>query len=567
MPLPEPGSRWLPDQWAPAYDRYRVDEAIWLNDTATLRGILSGGPTNTEAGRATAQITKRRGVLLDFARRWNWGRQPQFGEKRTDLPVPIGANVADLSASQLMAEPPMFRLLDAEGKFRAAQRQDARQVRLDTIANSDDARMTLIEAAQTNAAIGGVVLKAQWDTTDPDREAVWFDSVGADCALPEFNAAGRLIAVTLWQEYPAPGSKVYRHFERHYVGGIEHALYLGTAQSVGRLVPLDLVETTSTIATMQGVQLDGPVATIPTGLNRLTAGFWRNRPTRSWRRSGSLAFLGRSDFELIEPEIDAYSEAWGSLMRDIRLGKARAFVPQGALERINGTAGSGAVFDPDREFYQEVGGLNPDAGSNDAVKVEQPELRWEAHLRTLAALKLEILDGAGWSLSSYGNPSGGENAGGSATATEVVDRTTKSERTRDEKALLFKQTANGFVRMLMELDALVYPGGGAGDVSEELSIDFPDVSQVDPAKQAQTFLNLNTAHAISIEQQVRERRPNWDDDAVDEEVARIWADVERLNGGATDPALLGRREQITLQDDPAEPPAPPAEPEPAPVPA
>jgi hypothetical protein len=559
MPLPKEGTAWPPVNIAPAYDRYRFDEALWLNDTEELGSILRGGSSNTPDGRRTAEYAKRRGLLVSIMRRWGWARLTPDGEKRTDLPVPIGADIVDLSAAQLMSEPPMFRTVKRENDGSVKRDKGPAQQRLDRIATSDDARMTLVEGAQVASAIGGVVLKAQWDIDDPDRQSVWFDAVGADCAIPEFNAAGRLVGVTLWQEYAAPiGSKILRYLERHAVGVIERALYEGTQTSIGRQVSLDKIDIGADLLTLKGVQMDGNVALLGTGLDRLTAAYWKNRPTRRWRRSGNLANLGRSDFELIEPLLDAYSEAWGSMMRDVRLGKARAFIPPGTLERIGG-AGAGGMFDADREFYQEVNGLQPDAGV-DVIKVEQPDIRWEAHMRTLAGIKLEILDGAGWSLSSFGNPSGadsGGSGGGGTTATEVVDRTTKSERTRDEKARYFSGAANPFFRMLLELDSKLYPAGGAAEVGE-LAIDFPDVSQVDPEKQARTFSSLSSVYAISIDQMIRERKPDWDDDEVATERARILKDLEETRGGvAPDPAIIGRTEPPE-PDDPDAPPEPPA---------
>lgn len=557
MPLPAPGTAWPPKAIAPAYDRYRFDEAIWLNDTEALGSILRGGSLSTPDGRNALAMQKRGGVLVSLMRRWGWARITPEGQKRTDLPVPIGADIVDLSASQLMSEPPMFRVVKRDGGKTSFEKGPA-QERLDRIATSDDARMTMHEGAQIAAALGGVVLKAQWDTNNPDRESVWFDAVGADCAIPEFDSAGSLVAVTLWQEYPGDGMRVLRYLERHAVGRIERALYEGTAVSIGKQVTLDRIEMGEALLKLDGVQLEGSTAVLPTGIDRLTATYWRNRPTRRWRRLGDLSNLGRSDFELVEPLIDSYSEAWSSLMRDVRLGKARAFVPPGALTRIGG-AGEGAYFDPDQEFFQEVNGLQPDAGA-EVIKVEQPEIRWEAHLRTLAAIKQEILDAAGWSLSSFGNPSG-VDASGTATATEVVDRTTKSERTRDEKARYFSSAANPFFRMLLELDSRLYRAGGAAEVGE-LAIDFPDVSQVDPEKQARTFADLSNVRAISIEQMIRERKPDWDDDEVRDERDRILADIRDLGGGAApDPAIIGRSTPTDPDggddDDPDSPPEPP----------
>lgn len=566
MVLPADGTRWPPPGWAPAFNRYRFNEAIWLNDTLALASLFGANDgRRDDLGRLIGSATDRRFSGIDTSRRWNWGRYTPATEKRTDLPIPIGRSVADLSAAQLMAEPPLFRVVERDEKTgRAKTKKGLEQDRLDLLTGSDDARMTLLEGAQTVAAIGGGVLKAQWDLGDPDRESAWFDVIGADCAIPEFNGTGRLIAVMLWTEYDAPGSRIYRHVERHAGGVIEHGLYIGTQQGLGKQIKLDTIPSGEAIQAMivdtpTAGRLDGMTGELATGVKTLTAQFWRNRPATAWRRLGQLANLGRSDFEGIEPVLDAYSEAWGSMMRDVRLGKARLLVPQGMLEMIATKPGGGSIFDPDRELYQEVGGLDPESSTN-SLKDWQPMIRWQEHLGTLTGLKQEILDGSGWSLSSYGNTGGVGVNRGAATATEVVDRTTKSERTRDEKALYFASPGNRFFRTLMELDGLLYHGKGGGPVPE-LSIDFPDVSQVDPDKQAAQFMSLRSVNAISIEETVRERRPNWDDDEVDAEVARILLDIDRVRGGAmADPTQVG---QINLADPAAaDPTADPTAPKP-----
>lgn len=544
MPLPRENSRWPLPELAPAFDRYRFDEALWLNDTDTLRAMLAGGSPNT-ADDYRHRAIARRGSILNLDRRWHVAAQVPQGEKRTTLPVPIGANLASLSAGQLMAEPPAFRLI-TQGENGPERVKGAQQDRLDVIANSADAHMTLLEGAQITAALGDAVLKAVWDKSDPDRLAPWFDVVGGDCALPEFNSAGRLVAVTLFQEYADGDNRVLRHFERHASGGIEHALYRGTNISVGRIVPLGTVETLQPIAALPGTITDGLVVIIPTGTARLTAAFWRNRPSKAWRRSGQLANLGRSDFEGIEPLLDAYSEAWGSMMRDVRLGKARAIIPRALLEGLGG--GQGAIFDADREFFQQVDTLEDDGGQNHAQML-QAEIRWEEHKQTLRGLRQELLDATGWAAASYGSDGGDAGQGGGVTATEVTDRARKSETTRDEKALYFNQPANPFMRTLLELDAVLYPGQGSTVQPVELRIDFPDVSQVDPEKQARQFADLRNVDAISIEQTIRERRPNWDDDEVQTELDRIFAEKQRVEGSLSDdPAATAGREQITLRD-------------------
>ncbi|NKR53031.1 hypothetical protein GS481_02445 [Rhodococcus hoagii] len=63
----------------------------------------------------------------------------------------------------------------------------------------------------------------------------WIDFVDADRAIPEFRW-GRLVAVTFWSELTGgDGQEVWRHLERHEPGYIVHAVYKGTATSLGRI--------------------------------------------------------------------------------------------------------------------------------------------------------------------------------------------------------------------------------------------------------------------------------------------------------------------------------------------
>lgn len=58
-------------------------------------------------------------------------------------------------------------------------------------------------------------------------------------------------------------------------------------------------------------------------------------------------------------------------------------------------------------------------------------------------------------------------------------------------------------------------------------IRFPIRPQQSPVELAQTLGTLSAANGVSVEQMVRQQHPNWSSDDVNDEVDRIWKDVER----------------------------------------
>src|SRR5690606_30732764 len=125
---------------------------------------------------------------------------------------------------------------------------------------------------------------------------------------------------------------VWRHLEHHEPGRITHALYQGSSDNIGRVVPLTERPETAYLAKL--VDADSAILT---GIDRLTCSFNQNMPSRLWRKKGALAHAGRSDFAGILPLFDALDETWSSWRRDLKLGGGKILVPEAALD----TAGPG----------------------------------------------------------------------------------------------------------------------------------------------------------------------------------------------------------------------------------
>lgn len=496
MGLPASGATWPPEEFVPAYEQMRVNDAWYTGDTDALHDVYSRGYQPRPSQYAG-------GIVGGLARMF-WGRPQPRDQHRTRLHVPVPADLATTSADLLFSESPRF-IMPGD--------QEKAQDRLEQIVNTPSVHASLLEAAEVSAALGGVYLRIVWDEDYTDR--VMIDPVHADKAVPEWRW-GRLTAVTFWETIEDDGKRVFRHLERHESGRILHGLYAGDQADLGKAIPLESHPATESY-------LDE----VQTGVNGLTATYVPNiRPSRQWRGNSNLSPFGRSDFEGIAPLFDALDEVYSAWMRDIRLAKARLVVPQAMLD--NRGRGQGAQFDDDQEIFSGMDMLGKvgDAG----ITAHQFDIRVSEHRESATEIMRAILRSAGYSASTFGD----DPMAVSTTATEVKARERMSERTRDKKSRYWASSLGPFLRTLLEVDALVFRSGVM--VSDIPQIKFQETTQKDPLELAQTANQLRASEAASTETLVRMLHPNWDGEAIDAEVARI----DDRRGDVIDPVLLGR---------------------------
>lgn len=524
MPIPDQNTPWLPAPWDYAYKAFAENDAWYTGDTAALAKMYG----NSEKTRSThvRNGQQMQGGLVGAASRMFWGRPVPAGENRARLHVPAAADLAALASDLVFAEPPEVRL-ESPGE-KTLRRDGKAQTRLDLIANGDEAHATFNQMGELKSALGAVALVTRWDTEVADH--VWMEPSAADVIIPTFRM-GRLVECTMWSEY-VKGSVYYRHLEHHAVGMIEHALYAGSADNLGRRVPLTEIPETKTYAAI--INSDSRILT---GIDRLTAVYNKNMPTAAWRKKGVLASTGRSDFAQLHDLFDWLDETFSSWMRDLRLGAGKVLVPEAALD-YNGL-GQGGSFDAGREMFV---GLNmPGQPGQLAFDKVQFEIRVEQHEKTAFGIYREILRKAGFSQSAWGDYNA---SSGQMTATEVSDREKASERTRDKKILQERVAIGRSSSVSLEIDGLIFPGKGGGRFDQP-SVIFPDVSQEDPEKLARTLTLLDTASAISLEQKVRRANPDWEDDKIGPEVKTIRAE----RGLSPDPATFDGTDRRAGGDD------------------
>ena len=492
MPLPEGSGdlMWPPEEWRHVYSRYH-EHAAWF----------SGNP-NQLASVYYAQGTRPQGFWrTNFDRFWARTPAPQT---RMMLHEPIGAALASVSSDLLFAEPPDFIIPDDSGDDGAVA------ARLAELVVKVSVVRTLSELAETVAALGGGFLRVTWDK-DFEPEHPMLTSVDADAAIPEFQW-GRLTGVTFWTivsgtDYlggaglSSDDKAVWRHLERHEPGLILTGLYQGTRDHLGLRMPLD---------SLAGVDL--PEEVVETGIQALTAVYVPNvRPNRIFRGTS----LGRSDYDGVEAQMDALDEAATSLMRDLRLARARLIVPQEMLE----TTGSGqpAKFDLDQEVWEAAPAGVPSFGNDNLITPSQFAIRADDHLKVIKSKLEQIIAAAGYSNASFGLEMPRNVP---QTATEIVNRERQSFLTRGKKITYWTPPLEEIMETLLAIDAAQFQTHAV----IRPRVDFSDSIRDDPQQMATVVHILRSAEAASAEVRVRMIHPKWSDDEVAKEREAILAE-------------------------------------------
>lgn len=475
MALPEGGkdATWPPLDMKPYLDASNRTAAWWTGDRTAL--------------------TTTSGVLGDTARRRFWQRRLTGNDKTkatAQLHAPLAADIAAVSADLLFGDPVQLTHPDTTV-----------QARIEDLTETLGLENMFAEAAEVEAATGGVYLRPVWDEQFTDHPI----SRAHDqrMAVPDFRF-GQLVAVTLWEELPgSDGTITFRHLERHEKGKILHGLYQGTKTELGGAIPLNNNPATADLEPT--VVLGGVLA------GRMLVSYVPNAlPNRLGMKP-----IGRADWDGAEDFLDAIDETWTSLMRDIRLGQARIIVPEEWLRATGGRPGTATQLDIDTEAFV---GLNmPDQADKGMLKPEniQPDLRVEAHVAALLALTERVVSACGYSPQTFGL----QIEGSAQSGTALRIREGKTDKTVSKKQRYWQPALAEHTTNLLLIDQEIF-GKPVNLGTERVKVDWPELAR-DPSEQATWIQNLRLADAMSIEQAVRAAQPHLDDDQVAAEVLLI----------------------------------------------
>jgi A118 family predicted phage portal protein len=526
LALPANGTAWPPKDLRHVLAKYREYDAWVSNNLNTLAQVYA---KNGRPG------------LMERVRTWFLGAKDNTeGGDTNGIHVSLAQEITRTSANLLYAEPATATVVAPTDTADVEAVQD----RLDLI-TGPQFQQTMVSAAEVSSGLGGVFLRVCWDSAVFDHAFV--TKVDPDMAWPEFKW-GQLSAVTFWRTIGTEHATVWRHLERHEIGPdgngiIIHGLYEGTTDDLGTAKPFAEHKATAWLAepSMADSLIDGnTISTLTPGLGAVYAP--NILPSSLWRHDQLGANLGRSDLEGIEQQLDALDELYSSWLRDIRLGKGRLIVGESMLRDLG--AGMGAGFDLDKSIFTPVKAAPSSAGSEKmAIENVQFDIRTEDFMKAIDHFRRIILSAAGYSPGTFGM----QDDGAAVTATEVAARQQLSFTTRKRKVLGLKPALETILTKALAVDAAVFPAGGAQPLA--VVAEFPDGVADDPKAIAeQNQLDYN-GQSASIRERVRKRNPDWDDTAVDEEVARIRKDFNL--GALEDPATFGTDGQgIRIPADP-----------------
>lgn len=436
------------------------------------------------------------GGFLGGMSRMLWGSPPRSSADHR-IHLPLASDIAAASSALLFGE---------ELQLDTGTNNIAFADELNRMLDKIGWQSYLAEAGEMCSALGGVYLRAGWDTDVADQPLA--SLVAPDGAVPTFSF-GILKEVTFWYSEDENGT-VWRHTETHRPGQIQHQLWKGSSTSLGKLVPL--TERQSTAALVDS--LDGEDF-ISTGTNLLTAVYVPNlRPVPQWRRVPGATYLGRSDFGVngVPGLFDALDETWSSWMRDIRHGRSRIMASSTVLK--NDGPGQGAYLDLDREVYEEFRvPVGEDPSIDKLIKAQQFNIRVEEHSRTIRELTLSAVNACGYSGSTFGLDT--EVA---KTATEVGAVRGRTRDTREKKTRYWTPALEQFLTVLTELNRSIFNRPG---LSDALNVSFPAFSSPSLLELAQTAQALQAAQAASKKTLVQLVHPDWEEGQVQEEVDLI----------------------------------------------
>lgn len=510
LPTPEHAhTSWPPSIWDPVAHDQRLWSAWFSGKANELAWAYLNLGANSQTGRSFFRTTgernvripkpgQNRGGLLGSIDRTFWGTSPSAGEKRSKIHVPVAGDISTMSADLLFGKRPRFDDNDPSVADWCEDRVD------------DDMHATLLEAAELCSGLGGIYLRSAYDSDISDRPIT--DLVHADAAVPTFRY-GKLVSVIFWRVLADEGDQVHRHLEEHdlTLNTIEHAVYVGTQQEIGLRVALaDYPDMGPVLASLDS---DGRISFPDCPGDISTVSYIPNmRPNRYWRHLPSAAALGRSDYAGVEGLMDAFDETYSSWIRDIRLAKSRLIVPDTYMDDLG--PGKGAIMDVDRELFTPLKML-AGAADDSLITANQFKIRFQEHSHTLNDTLEAILRGAGYAPQSFG---GGPDNAGAVTATEIENRKERSLLTRAKKLHYWTPGLRSHLYTQMWIDKTVF---GHPVTPERPVIVWPEAVVPSLSELGQVAVSLSTAEAASKQTLIQMLHPDWSDDQVQDELARI----------------------------------------------
>ena len=449
------------------------------------------------------------GTVFTLSEKTFWAKQTS--SNTVSLHVPMAGSISELSSDLLFSEKPAINLDEAQ-KEGASDELKASQDELDTLLEDVELNMKCIIGAETAAAMGGVYLKIALADTLVERPIIEIQQ--PDTALPVFShgilaqvSFPNIVAVKRVGTKDADKSstfKVFRLMETYTSDGkILYSLYKGNHTKLGKEVSITVLEQTKL---MKDVDL---------GIDRLGCVYVPNMlPNRISRDSS----LGRSDYQGLEPLMSSLDETYSSWQRDIELSKAKIMIPTEFLEPREqvGNVDKEYVYDKDTAIYAR---LNVDPlNETFTIQAIQFKIRADEFEKTCLNLIERIASGAGYSPQSFGLNIQGRVESGDG----MKEREKRTNAKKVKKEAFWRKPLTELASIIVSINNKRFGGTiKEGKISVEFSKGIsPGLKEVSEA-----LAKIKTAAAASTFIMIKMLHPDWTEEQIEAEVARIKVDT------------------------------------------
>lgn len=415
------------------------------------------------------------------------------GREKIKAHVPVAHELSSMASSMLFAGSPSVTL-----------EEEKANERLQKILDENTFYSLLLQAAESQSAMGGVFLKINWDTALVSRPILTM--LPADAGLPRYQN-GILVGCTFWSQlrHDETTGAIWRLQEEYTRDGrIFAKLFRGDASNLGTEAGLQ------SIPEAAGINPESV-----SGTDMLLATYI---PCRLPNRVMESAPYGMSDYCGLYGLFSALDETYSAMLRDVRHGKSRIVVPMEFLRRkgalfdaVDQAGGTDWIFDGNEEVFTALD-INPE-DSGAGITFVQPSLRADQYQTAINDLMHRIYTMAGYSPQSAGLDIEGRAESG--TALNVRER--RSMQTIDARRAVWWHAIRDIVHALLAVDKRIFDGPGGDGVT----VTFADNSQPDMQTTADTLDKLERAGAVSTETKVRMVNPDWNDERVGAEVQKI----------------------------------------------
>ncbi len=418
----------------------------------------------------TRRYKNKRGDRLMYAPEFN---RTSYG-RRIYTPAAVAREICNFSAEMLFSAPPTITFEDDEKLLENLQD-----------ANGLDSALTAIAAMIATQGRGGLRIINDENVADvPLITHVHEDEVIWDERHGRFVVGGAVIIERQPTTQGGLSADVYRLVEEHIRGGVSRRLYKGTSSMLGSVVNMDTLDEFAGLPEEEETGLD-----VPTLIR------WDNVSGGYSDLAGAEALLDRIDADY------SYGAEKSEKSRPISFAPASMFDDSGRVD-LSG------IIPIKQANYRELG--EDDISKN--YGTIQPDFQSAETIAWIDFLVDSALMFMGYSKASYGRDEGGSADSGKALRL-------RQARTLLKKAGKDRMAAEAITNALAV--AMAWHDNGTDVADYRVEMTLGDGLPRDSIEEAQEAGMWQAAEAISLEEKIRMRRPEWDEDAVDEEVQRI----------------------------------------------